>query len=86
MKDRVLYTTVDMSNYDDSLIPIRDGTLATISSITDEILKLDAEYNDTYDRIELDFGSVGTAILTKYMIRSNDYGGKYFEFSDDVLG
>ena len=85
LKDKVLYITVDMSNYDDSLVPIRDGALVTISSITDEILKLDDEYNDAYDRIELSFGSVGTAILTKYMIKSNAYGGRYFDFSDDVL-
>ena len=60
------------------------GALVRVSSITDAILDLDDSCLNIWDRVIVDFGSVGKIVLDKDLIRNNGFG-KYFDFTDDML-
>ena len=63
---------------------VRDLALVRVSSITDAILELDDSCLNTWDRVIVDFGSVGKIVLGKDLIRNNGFG-RYFDFTDDML-
>ena len=75
---------VDLSNADTSKFSAADIALNRLSSITDGILALDDSFTNTWNTVTIDFGDVGSAVLTKDMIK-NDGFGKYFDFTDDIL-
>ena len=83
LEGKSLIITVDVSGAD-GILPPREIALSRIASITDEILKLDDSYYNAWDTVTLDFGEVGTATLTKSMVKDQGYG-KFFDFTDDVL-
>ena len=79
-----LTITVDLDEVEPDTGTVRDLALVRVSSITDEILDLDDSYLNTWDRVIVDFGSVGKIVLDKDLIRNNGFG-KYFDFTDDML-
>ena len=79
-----LTVSVDMSNADTSMLSAADIAEARISSITDSILALDDSYYNTWETVTLDFGSVGTAVLNKDMVKNEGYG-RYFDYPIDIL-
>lgn len=80
-----LIVTVDLSG---ATIPdplsAHDIALMRISSITDNILGLDDTYYNAWDTITLDFGTEGTAVLDKSMVKNEGYGN-FFSFDDSIL-
>lgn len=84
MQEKNLIITVDLSGADTKYLSTRDIALSRISSITDAILELDDSYYNTWETITLDFGSDGTAVLNKGMVKDQGFG-KFFDFKDEIL-
>ena len=79
-----LTITVDLEEAKPDTGTVRDLALVRVSSITDAILELDDSCLNTWDRVIVDFGSVGKIVLGKDLIRNNGFG-RYFDFTDDML-
>ena len=79
-----LTITVDLEEVEPDAGTVRDLALVRVTSITDAVLELDDSYLNTWDRVIVDFGSVGKIVLGKDLIRNNGFG-RYFDFSDDML-
>ena len=70
---------VDMSGADTSLFSAAELAEDRISSITDNILELDDKYYNTWEKITVDFGSIGKITFDKSDVETNGYG-KYFDY------
>ena len=76
---------VDMSGADPKYFTLKELAESRIDSITQEILDLGDEYYNTWEKITLDFGSEGVAVLDKSMVKDEGLG-KYFNYPAGILG
>jgi hypothetical protein len=84
MQDKNLVITVDLSGVDTKFISSREIALMRISDIANTILELNDSYYNAWETITLDFGSDGTAVLDKSMVKDQGFG-KFFDFNDEIL-
>ena len=82
-EDGDLCVYVDFSKADPTPLTLEDLAESRTSSITDSILEL-TEYDDLWDTITVDFGSIGKITNGKSDIRDDGYG-RYFDFDLEDL-
>lgn len=82
-EDGDLCVYVDLSKADPTPLTLEDLAESRTSSITDSILEL-TEYDDLWDTITVDFGSIGKITNGKSDIRDDGYG-RYFDFDLEDL-
>lgn len=69
---------VDMSGADTSILSSAEIAESRVSSITDNILELDDQYYNTWEKITVDFGDIGCITFDKSDVKTNGFG-KYFD-------
>lgn len=75
---------VDFSNTDPGFLTLEELALSRTSSLTDAILEL-SQYDNLWDTITVDFGSLGKVENTKEDLRENEFGGRYFAIENFTL-
>ena len=73
-----LTVKVDMSGADTSHLSAELIAESRVSSITDDILKLDDKYYNTWNKITVDFGDIGSISFGKNEVKDQGLG-RYFE-------
>ena len=81
-KNLIVYD--DLSDVDFGVIPPEDFAETCIGSLTDSILELEDKYYNSWEKIIVDFGDLGKAVLDKSMVVDQGYG-KFFQYTGNIL-
>ena len=82
--DNNLCIFINLGESNPAPLTMNDLAFSRNSSITDAILQL-AQYDDFWDTITVDFGSLGKITNKKEDVQKNEYGMRYFSSDKFIL-
>ena len=83
LKNKNVHIVVDLSNANPSILTLEDLALSRAGSISDSFLDV-TDYDDLWDTVTIDFGSLGKITKNRSDIQINE-AGRYFDESKFVL-